>query len=304
MRWPVPPTFRRINPPFVPFSSSGNGSGGAFVLTLPMSPTPTPTPTPEGTPTASPTRTPTPHSNAYLNQDPIGHSNPHRHSHADQDAHKNPDPHAHPDAYTHSHAGWAFHGPRDGRVKPDLWRQRSPVRDGLYRLWLGTHPVSDGHLGSSGTFGVPPFTCPIGNPETYILATGGNAGSGTNLAIGQMAVLGPCNSLSSSITVMVNELTTVAAQWALAQFSDPTGQKIGTSSTNARGLANAVLQIRTDLVNSATGRPASFLLTRPVARAALRRVIATPWIDSIPWLTSWLHALRLRAVIASLHHPI
>ncbi len=111
---------------------------------------------------------------------------------------------------------------------------------------------------ASGTFGVSPFACPIGHPETYILATGGNAGSGTNLAIGQMAVLGPCNSLSSSTTVMVNELTTVAAQSALAQFSDPTGQKIGTSSTNARGLANAVLQIGTDLVNSATGAVASF----------------------------------------------
>ena len=113
-----------------------------------------------------------------------------------------------------------------------------------------------------GIFGIPPFTCPAGNPETYILALGGNAGSGTNSAIGLMAVLGPCNSLRSSTTVIVNELTTVAAQWALAQFIDPTGRNIGTSSTNTKGLANAVTQIIRDLVNPATGGPASFL---PVA---------------------------------------
>jgi hypothetical protein len=55
-----PSYIQAINPPFVPFSNSGNGSSGAFVLTQPISPTPTPTPTPEKSPTPRPSRAPTP----------------------------------------------------------------------------------------------------------------------------------------------------------------------------------------------------------------------------------------------------
>jgi hypothetical protein len=53
--------------------------------------------------------------------------------------------------------------------------------------------------------------------QTYVTAIGGDAGSGTNSAIGLTALAGPCNALSSSSFVMVNELATVAAEWALAQ---------------------------------------------------------------------------------------
>ncbi|MGA2409080.1 MAG: choice-of-anchor D domain-containing protein, partial [Candidatus Binataceae bacterium] len=111
---------------------------------------------------------------------------------------------------------------------------------------------------ASGKFSFLSFTCPAGNPETYIVALGGDAGSGGNSAIGLMAALGPCASLSSPTAVTVNELTTVAAEWGLAQFSDPTGQNFGTSSTNPTGLANAVAQITSDLISSATGEPAAF----------------------------------------------
>jgi hypothetical protein len=121
---------------------------------------------------------------------------------------------------------------------------------------------------ASGNFAVLPFTCPSGNPETYVLATGGDAGNGTNSAIGLMAVLGPCNSLGSSTTVSINELTTVAAEWGLAQFSDTTGQNFATSATNISGPANAVNQINSDLVNSATGGAASFLPTAGACSAA------------------------------------
>ncbi len=54
-----------------------------------------------------------------------------------------------------------------------------------------------------------------------------------------MAALGPCNSLTPSTTVTINELTTAAAQWALAQFFDSTGHTIGAPSSNATGLQNA-----------------------------------------------------------------
>ena len=65
--------------------------------------------------------------------------------------------------------------------------------------------------GADGSFDLSSYTCPAGNPQTYITASGGNAGAGANSAIGLMAVLGPCNSLSTSTTIAINELTTAAA---------------------------------------------------------------------------------------------
>ena len=105
---------------------------------------------------------------------------------------------------------------------------------------VGATTLSSATSDNGGAFTFGSYTCPAGNPQTYVIATGGNPGSGTNNAIGLMALTGPCNSLSASTFVMVNELTTVAAQYALAQFSDATGQDFGSSSTNATGLNNAV----------------------------------------------------------------
>lgn len=113
------------------------------------------------------------------------------------------------------------------------------------------------------------FTCPSGNPQTYVVAIGGDAGGGSNSAIGLVALSGPCDSLSSAGFVTVNELTTVAAEYALAQFSDSSGQNLGTSATNATGLNNAVGAAQSNLVVSYlangdaanTGIPASFLPT-------------------------------------------
>jgi streptogramin lyase len=117
---------------------------------------------------------------------------------------------------------------------------------------------------SAGTFGIGGFSCPAGNPQTYLLATGGNAGAGTNSALGMTALTGPCSSLGTTDFVTVNELTTAAAAWALAQFSDATGQMLGTSSTNATGLTNAVNLALSNLVTSVgtnasnSGIPAPF----------------------------------------------
>ena len=65
------------------------------------------------------------------------------------------------------------------------------------------------------------FTCPAGNPVTYVLATQGNPGlvAGTNnTAISLMAALGPCSSLSSIPFVSINEVTTVAAAYAFSGY--------------------------------------------------------------------------------------
>jgi len=127
---------------------------------------------------------------------------------------------------------------------------------------------------TDGTFQIPSFTCPAGDPETYLTATGGDAGSGANSAIGLMAALGPCDNLVRS-TDVINELTTAAADWALAQFFDSSGHIIGAPSTNAIGLQNAYANMA-DLADvnpnpgnfAVTGNPSSFLPTAAACAAA------------------------------------
>jgi hypothetical protein len=93
------------------------------------------------------------------------------------------------------------------------------------------------------------YSCPTGR-QTYITVTSGDAGGGTNSAIAMMALTGLCDSLGASTFVTINELTTVAAAWSLAQFADSTGTNIGAPSTNSTGLNNAVNQSTTNLVLS------------------------------------------------------
>jgi len=99
------------------------------------------------------------------------------------------------------------------------------------------------------------YTCPSSN-LVYLTAAGGNPGLGTggsNPTIVLMAALGSCSTLKANAAttfIQVNEVTTVAAIWALQQFASSTGtplsastttasDNIGTSSTNTQGLTNA-----------------------------------------------------------------
>jgi hypothetical protein len=117
---------------------------------------------------------------------------------------------------------------------------------------------------ADGTFSVnfPSSTCPAGQTsvETYITAIGGNAGgAGSNPVLGMMALLGPCNTVAQGTYVTINELTTVAAQWALAQFIDSSGQMIGAPGTNLTGLNNGYTLAINDLANPTSGGPGSIL---------------------------------------------
>ena len=89
------------------------------------------------------------------------------------------------------------------------------------------------------TFTASDYTCPSSTVPTYLVATGGDPGLGSNNPyISLMAALGPCGELSSLSFINMNEVTTVASVWALAPFLGP-GAQVGTSSTNAQGLTNA-----------------------------------------------------------------
>lgn len=77
--------------------------------------------------------------------------------------------------------------------------------------------------------------------QVYLVATGGSVGSGSaNSQLVLMAALGTCSSVSALSTIAVNEVTTAASAWALAQFMS-SATNVGGSATNALGLENAFL---------------------------------------------------------------
>lgn len=75
---------------------------------------------------------------------------------------------------------------------------------------------------SGGTFSITgDFTCPSPGSQVYLYAVGGDPGlgSGRNSAIGLMAALGTCGSLSSAPYVVINEISTIATAYAISGFA-------------------------------------------------------------------------------------
>jgi sugar lactone lactonase YvrE len=103
------------------------------------------------------------------------------------------------------------------------------------------------------------FKKPSGNPQTYIVALGGNAGQGTNPAIGLSAALGPYDCIPSRY--IVDEITTAASVYALSQFLSADGTQLGTSATNVTGLDIAAATTQ-NLMVLKTGRAATAVVER------------------------------------------
>jgi sugar lactone lactonase YvrE len=100
------------------------------------------------------------------------------------------------------------------------------------------------------------YKCPSATAQTYITVQGGNPGlaSGTdNPELLMVDLLGSCSNLSPSTDILIDEVTTAAAIWAVSPFMDLNGN-IGSSPTNSIGLANAFLNSQL-LANSADGNP-------------------------------------------------
>ena len=107
---------------------------------------------------------------------------------------------------------------------------------------------------TAGGFTLPGYTCPANSGNVYLLVKGGNSGSGTNTALGEAALLGPCSGLSSATFINVSEVTTVATAYALAPFAVVTAAatSIGAPLSNLQGLTNAIGPFN-NLVNIQTG---------------------------------------------------
>lgn len=104
---------------------------------------------------------------------------------------------------------------------------------------------SDGSFNISGAFGCSTAT------QVYIVATGGNSGSGTNNAITLAAALGPCTSLTSGTYIVINEVATIAAAYALAPFAADFTH-VGAAGSSPPGLVNAFANAA-QLANTAIG---------------------------------------------------
>jgi hypothetical protein len=159
-----------------------------------------------------------------------------------------------------------------GQLRGNVHGGQQPITGGSVQLYaagttgygasatplLSSPVLSD----SSGNFSITGgYTCPSSTSQLYIVATGGNPGlaAGTNnAAIALMAALGPCGFYGGQYTldpnsfITINEVTTVASVYALSAFMGGDATHVGTSSTNAIGLANS-FQIVNNLVNTTMG---------------------------------------------------
>ncbi|HWB33510.1 MAG TPA: hypothetical protein VG714_10070 [Acidobacteriaceae bacterium] len=160
-------------------------------------------------------------------------------------------------------AGTAIRGAVHGGQQPISGASVQLYAAGTTGYGLGATPLLSSPVitGSDGSFTLTgTYTCPSSSSELYLVATGGNPGlpSGSNSAIALAAALGPCNyagasgpTLDPSTYIVVNEATTVATVYSLAQFWQPNSFIVGTSATNATGLANAFDTAATMVDNSA-----------------------------------------------------
>jgi hypothetical protein len=110
---------------------------------------------------------------------------------------------------------------------------------------------------ADGSFNITgQYTCPTPDAPVYLVANGGNSGgSASNPNLTEMAALGSCSALqanASTTFVQLNEITTVAAAYALAPFMTGVAS-MSTSASNTTGLNFAFADVN-QLVNNSTGR--------------------------------------------------
>jgi hypothetical protein len=104
---------------------------------------------------------------------------------------------------------------------------------------------------AAGNFNLASYTCTAGS-QVYLVGTGGKPTAlltNNNLAL--MVGLGTCGGTYLNGFINMNELTTVATEWALAPFMKGPAN-IGSSATNAAGLADAFAAIN-QVVTTASG---------------------------------------------------
>lgn len=153
---------------------------------------------------------------------------------------------------------------------------QAPVQGAFIRYFATTSagyggtltPIGTATTASDGTFTISVTgTCPSGQ-FGYLLASGGNPGLGAgtnNQALLLAAAVGPCSGINSGTIVNINEVTTIAAAYALSGFLPVGGAGITyaalqgssapgvtTSATNTQGLTDGFLNAA-NIVTVSTG---------------------------------------------------
>jgi len=129
------------------------------------------------------------------------------------------------------------HGVTHGAFGPIVGATVTAYKAGKTGFGIGAVAIASAITNNKGAFNFTSGTCNTGD-AIYYVSRGGNAGGGVNPAIVLMSEVGLCESLPNSVTI--NEVTTVASVYALAQFighSSP--YPVGTSMTNIVGQKNA-----------------------------------------------------------------
>ena len=124
--------------------------------------------------------------------------------------------------------------------------------DGSAATALLTNQVTTDNSGSFNLTGL--YHCPTSTSEVYLVSIGGNPGLGlgqTNPQIALLAVLGPCRNLTATTSVKINEVTTVAAAYALAPYMQSYAS-IGSNPSDAQMMVDA-FTMAAELANSGSG---------------------------------------------------
>ena len=90
------------------------------------------------------------------------------------------------------------------------------------------------------------------NPLLYIVATGGNPGSGINANFSEMAAVGLCSTVTSSTFLVIDEVTTVGSIAALYPYMS-SYSAIGSATGDVQKLALAFNTATTEYMSTATG---------------------------------------------------
>jgi len=118
--------------------------------------------------------------------------------------------------------------------------------------------------GSNGTFIFPnTYTC-TSNQQLYAVAAAGNSGYTNNPQLSLMTALGACSTISSSTNITINELTTVAAVFALTNYQNTytfitSASSVGSTTGHATAMASA-FTLAGQLVNTSSGTVPSTVL--------------------------------------------
>jgi sugar lactone lactonase YvrE len=166
-----------------------------------------------------------------------------------------PDPHPLPKPPDNSYSGATFTGKVFSGVTPLQGTSIQLYAAGTTGNGSAATSLLTLTTDTTGSFTVPAaYACPAATSQLYLIARGGNLGGPSatnNPAITLATVLGPCNQVTASSLIIINEVTTATTVWSLAQFLNSAGN-LGASATNTQGLTNA-FSTAANLVNLTTG---------------------------------------------------